>query len=89
MTDRFVFRPHPSLQNVLNAFGTERGAEVVGRFAGEFVSLVDLLHHTQAAGSTSLVHEPDGNTVAFVNVPKGEFAHAATLIAQVNGFNLG
>ena len=89
MNERFVFSPNPTVQNVLNAFATERGVDVVGQVAGEFVSLVDALHHTQSVGNSTVIHLPDGDNIKFVNVPKQELAHAAFLIAKAEGFNIG
>ena len=88
MTERFVFQPHPSLQTVENVLlGTQRGYAATVEIASEFASLSDLIHHTQAVGSSSIVHVPDGNTIAFVNMPKGELAAAGYAIGTAAGLN--
>lgn len=88
MTDRFVFQPNPGVQNVLNALSTPRGGYEVGRIASEFSSLVDVLHHTQAVGDSTVIHMPDGNNVAFVHAAPRTVAAAAYDIAVVNGLKL-
>lgn len=89
MTDRFVFQHGAKVQNVLNALSTPRGAYEVGRIASEFSSLVDVLHHTQAVGDSTVIHMPDGNNVAFLHAGPRVVAAAAYDIAVVNGLNLG
>lgn len=88
MSDRFVFHPHPSLQTVESVLlSTSRGYAATAEIVGEFASLSDVIRHTQAIGSSSIVHVPNGDTFAFVNVPKGELAAAAYHIAAGAGLN--
>ena len=88
MTDRFVFQPGAGVQNVLNALSTPLGAYEVGRVATEFSSLVDVLHHTQKVGDSTVIHMPDGNNLAFIHAAPRVVAEAAYNIAVVNGLRL-
>ena len=86
MTERFVFHNHPSLGDVGNLIGTPQGGAAFNRIVSEFHSLVDLLQHTQGVGSSTIVHMPDQNNTAFVNLPRREFAYAATIVTAANGY---
>ena len=91
MTDRYVFAPHTSLTTFEQAAsGTVQGQYELNRMASEFASVVDLLQHTQsfAAGASTIVHMPDGNNIAIVNIPRREFAVGITDIATAAGFPL-
>lgn len=88
MSDRFVFHPHPSLATVENVLlNTQRGFAATVEIATQFASLSDVIRHTQAVGSSSIVHVPNGDNFAFVNVPKGELAAAAYQIGTTHGLN--
>ncbi len=88
MTERFVFRPNPSLGAVVGALESPRGHAFVRETISEFSSLVDLLHNTVSYQGSTFVHEPDGTNVQFVNVPKQEFAHATSIATRGTGFNV-
>ena len=87
MQERFVFHPGSNIDTVLSRLeNNPRGQMALGEMISEFPSLVDALHHTQAVGASTVVHVPDGNSIALVNVPKGEFVKAAIELTAINGW---
>ena len=89
MSERFVFHPHTGINSLVEQFEqTRQGRDVAGRIESEFSSVADALQHTSAVGASSVIHLPDGNNIALVNISKGELARAEVRVADIDGFNI-